>query len=359
MTQTVLDEEQLAPLELRVLTGLQSGAALPLDDRLVVGSDEEADLLLLDDGEQAPARLCVGVTQDGDLMLEAEEDGIALSGGEVLQAGDRVPLMPGDAFRSGDVWLAVRQSAEPWGTWTPPEMPTAPPPAPLHAVVDAAAGPAPAPSAGDLPELVADVRPRTRAAAIRASKARPVRTLGSVIVAAGLLSTMLGVAALVRQASDSESTPKPAQVAGAASAADGPSRRPGPSSSAASPDAHTPGDAAATASSPAASSAAGFTTPGVATSAPSVTSPLDLEGMAQTTVDRNGGRGRLRVNIPGDDSVILPFDIQEVLLGSRSHVILTDGRRLEPGDPVGEWRLAEIRPGALVFDGPRKVQIGW
>jgi hypothetical protein len=81
--------------------------------------------------------------------------------------------------------------------------------------------------------------------------------------------------------------------------------------------------------------------------------------MPPTTVDRRGGRGRLQVNIPGDGAVILPFDIQEVMLGSGSHVTLTDGRRIEPGDRVGDWRLAEIRPGTLVFDGPRKVQIGW
>lgn len=105
---------QQEPLELRVLTGLQSGAALPLEDSLAVGPEEESDLLLLDDGH-APQRLRVRLLPDGGLLLEALDDGVLLASGAVLQRGESAPLAPGDAFRAGEVWLAVQGAGEPWG----------------------------------------------------------------------------------------------------------------------------------------------------------------------------------------------------------------------------------------------------
>ncbi len=318
---------QQEPLELRVLTGLQSGAALPLEDSLAVGPEEESDLLLLDDGH-APQRLRVRLLPDGGLLLEALDDGVLLASGAVLQGGESTPLAPGDAFRAGEVWLAVQGAGEPWGAWTAPDV------AATAGAPDAAALAADAPEEAaiePLPALVADFRPPRPAARARTSVTRPMRTFGSVIVAAGLLSTMLGVAALVRQAAQDEAdAPLPETPKADAAPASG-----GPAASAVQP------------------SVTGAQAPEPA-QPPSVT-----EAEAPAPAHRGDGRGRLQVTIPGEGTVNLPFDIEEVLLGSESHVTLTDGRRLAPGDRVGEWRLTEIRPGALVFDGPRKVQIGW
>lgn len=349
-------------MELRVVSGLQAGAALPLEEVLTVGAGNDADLLLMGDGP-APARLLVRATPDGDLLLEAVEDGVVLSNGVTLAGGQTVSLAPGEAFRTGDIWLVVRGSSEPWETWTPPliealviESPETTPQA--HALQ------IPGPSLEPTPALVADVRPAGTRRRHAALGPRPMRTLGSLIVAAGLLSTMLGVAALVRQVQDSETAIEPddetrkKQLPAAdprrkqRSSGDDPRPAPEPGSAAVSASAIPTASPSASASVPASASASG-------SASASASASTTIEAMLAAPAERRGGRGRLQVNIPGDGSLVLPFDIQEVMLGSSSHVTLTDGRRIEPGDRVGDWRLAEIRPGTLVFDGPRKVQIGW
>ncbi|ANH70972.1 hypothetical protein [Mitsuaria sp. 7] len=346
-------------LELRVLSGLQSGAALPLDGMLTVGPGDDADLLLLDDAGTS-ARLCVSLAPDGGLVLEALETGVVLAGGSTLASGTSMPLRPGEAFRTGGTWLTVRHASDPWDAWTPPPAVTASPEnEPARGAEDDTTG-AMAPDAAIVAD---DLRPLRSRGRVRSSAPRSMRTVGSLIVAAGLLSTMLGVAALVRQAADGEAP----QVPGADPAKTGTpatdGRRATPAVRAASAvapltatspamsPASAPGSSGA--SSPESSTAS---TMGVATPPPSLSETAAIPG---ATSDRSGGRDRLLVNVPGDGVVILPFDIREVLLGADSHVILTNGRRLAPGDRVGEWRLAEIRPGALVFDGPRKVLVGW
>ncbi|OWQ49218.1 hypothetical protein CDL60_00250 [Roseateles noduli] len=335
-------------LELRVLSGLQSGAALPLEDALAVGAGDDADLLLLGDGG-TPARLLVRLEPDGGMTLEPLEAGVVLADGTALCAGTSTALQPGEAFRTGDVWLVVRPSSDAWDAWTPPSLEAA----------MAAKATALSPEDGvqtpvaAVPMMVADVRTSRKVGSPRSPSApRPMRALGSLIVAAGLLSTMLGVAALVRQAAEGEVAA--GQEGAAATKPDARSRggaRAAPLTTAAAASAAVPPSAASVAkaapgNAPAASAAA-------STRAPAI------EVIRGATSDRSGGHDRLLVNVPGDGIVILPFDIQEVLLGSHSQVTLTDGRRLEPGDRAGDWRLAEIRPGALVFDGPRKVQVGW
>ncbi|WP_431050691.1 hypothetical protein [Roseateles sp. L2-2] len=337
-------------LELRVLSGLQSGAALPLQDALAVGAGDDADLLLLGDGG-TPARLLVRLAPDGGVTLEPLEAGVVLADGTALSAGTSTALQPGEAFRTGDAWLVVRPSSDAWDAWTPPR---------LDAAMAATTAPSPGdgvqtPIAAD-PIMVADVRTSRKVPSPRSPSApRPMRALGSVIVAAGLLSTMLGVAALVRQAAEGEVAAGQDGAAGTK-----PDLRPRGGSRAAS-STTTAAAPAASADVPPAVASAAKAVPG------SVPAPSDaastrapaIEVIRGATSDRSGGHDRLLVNVPGDGIVILPFDIQEVLLGSHSQVTLTDGRRLEPGDRAGDWRLAEIRPGALVFDGPRKVQVGW
>jgi hypothetical protein len=63
--------------------------------------------------------------------------------------------------------------------------------------------------------------------------------------------------------------------------------------------------------------------------------------------------------VRGDTDITLPFEVREVILGARSKVVLSNGRMLLPGDAVGAWRLIEIKPGVLVFDGPERVLLPW
>lgn len=337
-------------LELRVLSGLQSGAALPLEDVLTVGSGEEADLLLLDDGI-APAQLRVSHAPQRGVVLEALDEEVGLADGASLPAGEAVALPAGEPFQAGTVWLMVCSSSEPWSAWTPPvPVATDNEPEPVPASDARALEPAPVISA---PVLLAaemsDRGPRPEAAPGEARAKRSMRSLGTVIVAAGLLSTVLGVAALVRQALDADPD---ADAEVAVPDADKTGVRPAPVTG--------KGNAAPVGRPAAAAGAGASGNGGVVSGGAPAQAPVALAPAPATlaTVDRPPSGG-LVVRLPGGDTVALPFDVQEVLLGTQSHVILTDGRRLEPGDHAGVWRLVEIRPGALVFDGPRTVQIGW
>ncbi|MDH0865333.1 FHA domain-containing protein [Mitsuaria sp. GD03876] len=359
MTDTLLPVDT-GTLELRVLSGLQAGAALPLEDALTVGAGDEADLLLLDEGI-APVQLRVLRMPDGTLRLEALDDGVGLASGEVLAPGEPVPLAVGEAFRAGTVWLANRPSEDAWDPWTPPA--TATMPAADAVLVEAPAlsssaddepgagmrddGAPAQPPRAEAPAIVGDVRAGgARRLRSRTTK-RPMRALGSVIVASGLLSTMLGVAALVRQASEDEP--------GAASAGADVARSEPVSSAASATSAASTASAASASPDQAADTAVAARTASrtaSATPASDGTAPIAM-------ADRRSEGGRLLVRIPGEGTVTLPFDVRSVLLGAQSHVILTDGRRLDPGDEIGDWRLVDVQPGVLVFDGPRKVRIGW
>lgn len=327
-------------LELRVLTGLQSSAALPLEEPLLVGSGEEADLLLLDEGiAQAQSRLSLGA--DGDIRLEVLANDVVLQDGRRLASGDSLTLLPGQPFQIGPAWLMVQPDDAPWAPWTPP-LPQARSSEPTVSG-DMQAEERDEPS---LPDETAAVKPgetapsarRRRTGASGRKNAAPrrrlalpagrVRVIGSLIVAAGLLSTMLGVAALVRQASGAERSDGAAATAPAESPASAPTPTPTPISDSASDAGSSP------------------VPPPMSTPTASDDSPEPI------------GKG-LVVQIPGEDDVVLPFDIAEVLMGLSSHVILSDGRRLHPGDRVGPWRLVAIQRGVLVFDGPRKVQVAW
>lgn len=318
-------------LELRVLSGLQAGAALPLEDGLVAGSGDEADLLLLDDGIAA-TQLRVRATPEGGLLLEGLATGVGVATRPDIEPGTPVIVAIGEPFRARTVWLTVRRTSDAWEPWAAPA-------AAPDGVTIVAASDVPA----EAPVIAADPRPgRTREPGAAPAR-RPMRALGSVIVASGLLSTMLGVAALVRQAVEVEAQAAPA----------------GPEAPAA-PSATSSRSASASASASAQSQDAALDAgplpgPAATASAPAITRDAEPVGR----VERAAGGDRLVVRLPDDGTVTLPFDIREVLLGAQSHVVLTDGRHLEPGDRVGEWRLVDIRPGALVFDGPRKVMVGW
>ncbi|KOC91408.1 type III secretion protein [Winslowiella iniecta] len=100
--------------ELRVLSGLHSGAALPLSgDSWLIGQAETSDLLLTDPGIEA---------QHG--VLHRADDSWQ------LQQQETVELVVGEPFELGSVWLCVAAADMPWSTVTPPPVVAAPAAAP-------------------------------------------------------------------------------------------------------------------------------------------------------------------------------------------------------------------------------------
>lgn len=55
----------------------------------------------------------------------------------------------------------------------------------------------------------------------------------------------------------------------------------------------------------------------------------------------------------------LPFEIREVFYGPVPNITLSDGARLFVGDSYLGVRLSEIRPGLMVFNGTRKIEVTW
>lgn len=109
--------------ELRVLSGLHLGAALPLfGDQWLIGQAEEADLMLSD--ARVAARACELKYVDGQWLAQPE-------GGEAFS------IAPDAPFQVADVWLCVARIDTPWAACLPPAAPVIP------ETADAAAPPAP------------------------------------------------------------------------------------------------------------------------------------------------------------------------------------------------------------------------
>src|ERR1700712_3858590 len=96
--------------ELRVLTGLHQGAALPLvGEHWGIGADADQDLALHDPGvEQLHCRL---QRQGEGWLLNAADGSIADEEGHLHAS---TLLSPNTAFVLGSVWLCVSPAQDPW-----------------------------------------------------------------------------------------------------------------------------------------------------------------------------------------------------------------------------------------------------
>lgn len=336
-------------LELRVLSGLQAGAALPIEDLLIVGAGDDADLLLLDEGVAAN-QLRIRRSEDGAVTLEAAGDNVLGPGHRPVEIGGSVVIEPGAAFQAGPVWLAVRLAGDPWEAWTPPAVAPTSARGEMFVDVEPAADPgegAAMESIGSDAGWTADPADRR---GVRDGKPRPSRWLSLSIALAGLLSTIVGVGALMSQidhTSPMQGTATRTTALGtivetahrmlAGRAVEAAPRPPPPATPTRKGADNGSADKAVNAEGP----------------------PSEAESMNGIDDAVPISHDRLVVRSPNGDTVVLPFDVREVLFGSRSYVVLTDGRRLSPGDTVQSWRLTDIRPGTLVFEGPRKVLVPW
>lgn len=99
--------------ELRVLTGLHRGAALPLSGTSWrIGADDDADLVLYDPG--VSARHCLLEKQETGWLLSALDG--ALSDAEGHTVGQIADLTPGTPFALNHIWLCVVAAETPWET---------------------------------------------------------------------------------------------------------------------------------------------------------------------------------------------------------------------------------------------------
>lgn len=326
--------------ELRVLTGLHQGAALPLvGEQWGIGADADQDLALHDPGvEQLHCRL---QRQGEGWRLNAADGSIADEEGHLHAS---TLLTPNTAFVLGSVWLCVSPAQDPW-----PSLPAVIPQAKSEQTSQAEA-PASAP--------LEKVESRSRFFN---------RTTGVVIgVLLGIAGSAWSLSRSAAPSSDAMAISTPAQQL----AKQEPVR---PST--------TKGK---TTDQPASkrirltsiddvkrqlntmlserllSEVSVEQTPeGLAFSGNlKPESQLVYQRMLQRFKDRYDTPVALIDNVAAGTSG-LPFTIVQIMSGPHAHLVTADGRRLYVGDELAGLRLTRIDDNRIQFDGDRHYEVSW
>lgn len=326
--------------ELRVLTGLHQGAALPLvGEQWGIGADADQDLALHDPGvEQLHCRL---QRQGEGWRLNAADGSIADEEGHLHAS---TLLTPNTAFVLGSVWLCVSPAQDPW-----PSLPAVIPQAKSEQTSQAEA-PASAP--------LEKVESRSRFFN---------RTTGVVIgVLLGIAGSAWSLSRSAAPSSDAMAISTPAQQL----AKQEPVR---PST--------TKGK---TTNQPASkrirltsvddvkrqlntmlserllSEVSVEQTPdGLALSGNlKPESQLVYQRMLQRFRDRYDTPVALIDNVAAGTSG-LPFTIVQIMSGPHAHLVTADGRRLYVGDELAGLRLTRIDDNRIQFDGDRHYEVSW
>lgn len=326
--------------ELRVLTGLHQGAALPLvGEQWGIGANADQDLALHDPGvEQLHCRL---QRQGEGWLLNAAEGPVADEEGHLHAS---TLLTPNTAFVLGSVWLCVSPAQDPW-----PSLPAVIPQAKSEQTSQPEA-PASAP--------LEKVESRSRFFN---------RTTGVVI---GLLLGIAGSAwSLSRSAapsSDAMAISTPAQQL----AKQEPVRP---------------------------STTRGKTTDQPASKRIRLTSVDDVKRQLNTmlserllsdvSVEQTPEGLTLSGNLKPESQLVyqrmlqrfkdrydtpvalidkvaagtsgLPFTIVQIMSGPNAHLVTADGRRLYVGDELAGLRLTHIDDNRIQFDGDRHYEVSW
>ncbi|MEN5032562.1 type III secretion system inner membrane ring subunit SctD [Pseudomonas sp. Ps21-P2] len=326
--------------ELRVLTGLHQGAALPLvGEQWGIGADADQDLALHDPGvEQLHCRL---QRQGEGWLLNAADGSIADEEGHLHAS---TLLTPNTAFVLGSVWLCVSPAQAPW-----PSLPAVIPQAKSEQTSQPEA-PASAP--------LEKVESRSRFFN---------RTTGVVIgVLLGIAGSAWSLSRSAAPSSDAMAISTPAQQL----AKQEPVR---PST--------TKGK---TTDQPASkrirltsvddvkrqlntmlserllSDVSVEQTPeGLALSGNlKPESQLVYQRMLQRFKDRYDTPVTLIDNVAAGTSG-LPFTIVQIMSGPHAHLVTADGRRLYVGDELAGLRLTRIDDNRIQFDGDRHYEVSW
>ncbi|UZJ59001.1 type III secretion system inner membrane ring subunit SctD [Pseudomonas sp. KU26590] len=328
--------------ELRVLTGLHQGAALPLvGEQWGIGADADQDLALHDPGvEQLHCRL---QRQGEGWLLNAAEGPIADEEGHLHAS---TLLTPNTAFVLGSVWLCVSPAEDPW-----PSLPAVIPQAKSEQTAQTEA-PASAP--------LEKVESRSRFFN---------RTTGVVI---GLLLGIAGSAwSLSRSAtpvSEQMAISTPAQLL--AQQGNQPAKPSNEKSKTTEASAKkrirlTSVDDVkrqlnTMLSERLLSDVSVEQTPeGLALSGNlKPESQLVYQRMLQRFKDRYDTPVALIDNVAAGTSG-LPFTIVQIMSGPNAHLVTADGRRLYVGDELAGLRLTRIDDNRIQFDGDRHYEVSW
>jgi type III secretion protein D len=329
--------------ELRVLTGLHQGAALPLvGEQWLIGSDAEQDLALHDPGvEQLHCRL----QRLGDSWtLNAEQGAIRDDEGHALPITE---LTPNAAFVLGSVWLCVSPAEDAW-----PSVP---------AVI------APEPQRREVPKT--EEEPAHTAPPLEKVEARSRvlnRTTGIVI---GLLIGIAGSAWGLTRSASSGPELAVAQVT-TASSGQPPAKADAPARTAAKPltskriqladTEETRRQLNTMLSERLLSDVNVQVTPeGLALSGNlKEESLLVYQRMLQRFKDRYDSPIALIDNV-STSRTGLPFVIVQIMSGPHAHLVTADGHRLYIGDELEGLRLTRIDDKRISFDGDRKYEVNW
>lgn len=315
-------------LELRILSGLHRGAALPLDGAaLELGGAEHGDVVLADRGlADRHARLAPGM--DGWRLAPL---GGAVCGEDGAAPQEGVLLAPGACARLGEVWICLSAPDAPWQA-APEPAPVAPQAAPPEPVAAPAARPP---------------QPRRR------SRLKRLVLLPFAMVIVLCAATAYAVTARP------EKTP------------------------ASAPDIDVP---VKPAPAPAAAPASTVLT-GAALRAAFERELADGQMRERFELDLGEARWTMRADLNDEEkerfermlkrfiaahrigfpvdarvvppAALLPFRIEQVLSGARAGVVTADGHRLFVGDEYRGTRLVSMKDGRLVFAGKRKIEVQW
>ena len=311
--------------ELRILNGLHRGAALPLDGSMLdIGSGEQAAVVLADPG--VAARHASLAPTDAGWLLEAIDD--AIVGVDDPLAQSALELAPGGYARLGDVWLCISPVDAPWQVAPAPHVPAQA--APLPGDQGAGAPPAPAPPA-----------PR-----------RMLRRVLLPIGALAVLSAATACAIAVRApAPVALKAPAPAPVPAAVAPAPAPALTPAQLQGAFRREL---ADAQLLERFELA----------LGERAWSMRADLDPDEKAHFERLLQKFVARHRLAIPVDVKIVgaagmLPFEVAQVVSGSRAGIVTADGARLYVGDDYRGVRLVSVKDQHLVFAGKRKIEVNW
>ncbi|SDG64967.1 type III secretion system inner membrane ring subunit SctD [Pseudomonas abietaniphila] len=316
--------------ELRVLTGLHQGAALPLvGEQWAIGSDAEQDLALHDPGvEQMHCRL----RRQGDRWVLDAADGAVCD-----EEGHRhatTELTPDTAFVLGSVWLCVSAAEDAWPSV--PALIQTPPPAPE-------------------PEPVAGTPPLEKVE----SRARVLnRTTGIVI------GVLLGIAGSAWSLTRSSTATDSLAVATVAPALE----QPGVQRKPAAPHKRTSLTGVddtrrqlnTMLSDRLLSDVNVQQTPEGLTLSGHLKPEAQLvyQRMLQRFKDRYDSPVALIDNVTASGSG-LPFTIVQIMSGPNAHLVTADGHRLYIGDELAGLRLTRIDDNRIQFDGDRHYEVNW
>ncbi|WP_370417164.1 type III secretion system inner membrane ring subunit SctD (plasmid) [Pantoea vagans] len=300
--------------ELRVLTGLHRGAALPLSgEQWWIGAAEDADLALYDPGIKD--RHCQLLKTMQGWMVKALEG--TLNDNEGQRCEELSNLQPGTAFAIGHIWLSIVSAATPW-----PEEASEPAPAEEAAVT---------PSAEKAPAVVLQTKPPL-----------PFWAKGIYAVLILLLVMMLGSWLLNTSEASPSAPPAPVKpqlksVARTVQIINSMLLDRGLDKQVA-----------------VVSDNNGLTLSGNLSDSDN----QRLQRMMRTFYRRYD----VRLVIHNQTSAVsakLPFNIVQITSGAHANIVTDSGQRMFIGDEVDQLRLIAINSDSIEFSGRENIRVKW